>query len=296
MTPLLLLASLPALAGDLTVDWTAGPQTFHLEALLGTPQGYRLYGTNNIDARVVVTGMVVELSCTGTPSARGTDVGCIIGSVDLGGTAFQGEEDKLEAILAEYDQKLVGARIDIDFGADGRVRTVDLEGLGKGQSRDAQIQEGLRQLFRRVISVFDWQLPKKGEDPGKIWKYSGLPLLFELPSRSGTSGATVLKLHTLAPEGADLRIDSEGRGSVADQDQIEYAGSAGVSVVGGGSLWLDPATHGIRYAEQSMNGILTQAIQSGAGTAYYAMDAWVVRTSEAGVQDLPASVLVKRGG
>lgn len=219
----LLVLSASALAGDLNFQWSA-PVPLHAEVVIDTPWIVTLLGTEDIDARATQTQVALDILCKGAPTKRGWAVDCDIESARLGGLAVPGEQEKLDKILAEYGTLLDAASIELEIAADGRITSVDLEGVTRPDARHADVVESMRQLVRRALAPLDLQLPKDGLDPGKPWKQTGTPLALEMIvnvanetwstlSGTGVAGGAALKTRTDGRDGAVVKLLTEGTGT-----------------------------------------------------------------------------------
>lgn len=284
MLPALLLLALPAWAGELVPRWDA-PVRFHAEALLKTPNGYRYLGRQNVQASVRSHEIAVDLSCGPADAAR--QVLCTLDRVDLGGAAFTGDQEDLDAILVEYEALLLGQQLQVSVATDGRIVQVDLEGVSKQDDRMAEIHETLRQLLRRVLTPLDLGLPRKGDPKGGTWRQKGTPMLFQLMTAYGTAGGSVMR-HTLeSQEGDRALISSAGHGNLATGLDFEVGAGELVNMIGVGEGSFDLATGQIAWRRVSVTGELTaESIQLG-DPMVYALSAWAGRIGADGTIEVP---------
>ena len=169
------LASPTAQAQELVIRWGEHDSVqYHLQSQISTPRGFRVYGAVNIDARLVALTSSMDTTCTSSPLGRGWALDCVIDEVSLQGAGFDGEEDKLAAILQEYEVALSKATIQIQVRSDGHFKAVDLEGPTKENKRKSYMHEQMRQIVRRTVSPLSIGTPKGGTDPGKKWKHRGI--------------------------------------------------------------------------------------------------------------------------
>lgn len=287
LLPLLVLtvALAPAAwAGDLVPRWDQ-PVRYHAEAQVQTPNGYRYLGRYNVEAVVLTHELSVDLACVPTPEAGRVD--CTLERVELGGQARASDEQAHAAILTEYQQALQGQVAQVYVSADGRIGTIDLEGVGKEDDRQAQIHETLRQLLRRVLAPLDLGMPRKGDPKSGTWRQKGTPLLFQLLTDYGTAGGSVMK-HTLTGrEGSLALIESEGRGNLSTGLDFELNASQMVNMVGGGTGAFDTSTGQLAWRTLAVSGELTtESIQYG-DPVVYGLAAWVGRIGPDGVVQTP---------
>lgn len=145
------------------------------------------------------------------------------------------------AILAELDAKLTGAAIQLQVADDGRVTSIDLEGLEKDTDRGQYIQETLRQVLSRVSAGFDMKMQKFNQlHEGKWIEYRSRLMTMPLPAKSTATQSNSTVIHYLSLYKGQVMVQSIGRGLV------------GVPPLGGG-------------AEQAL---VSQQDTSAASTAY----------------------------
>lgn len=220
----ILALSTSALAGDLAVRWDA-PVAFHAEAVIDTPRVVTLVAAEDREARAIQLQVAFDLDCAGAPARKGWDVTCEVANTRLAGTAVPSEQARLDAVLAEYTGLLDAGTVEVAVAPDGRLTSVDLEGVSKKDARQADAQEALRQIVRRAISPLDAQLPKDGVDPGKAWRQTGTPLALEMlidvqgeslaaMSGTGVAGGADLKTRVASRDGAVANLETTGTGTI----------------------------------------------------------------------------------
>ncbi|MCB9776948.1 MAG: hypothetical protein H6742_00115 [Alphaproteobacteria bacterium] len=273
---LLLLSSLAvaAAAPVLVSDW-GGTVRYHHEALVSTPESFLYLGVKNLDARAVRHEIALDTTCTGVPASRGWNVECTLDRVALAGAAYPGDQDDLDAILAEYGRLMTGQVVQLVVSDDGRITTVDLEGVGKQDDRMAEIHEAQRQLLRRAFAPLDLGLPRKGVAKARGWKQKGQPLMFELMTAYGTAGGSTMG-HELGDEqGGGVVITSFGRGNVGTGLDFELGAGQMINLIGAGTARFSADDGRVLWREITVTGEYTaQSIQVGDITAY-GLAAWV---------------------
>ena len=90
---------------------------------------------------------------------------------------------------------------------DGRLRSVDLEGVVKRNTRTVDMHETLRLVLTRAFSILDLQLPVKGDDKGKAWRQSGSRVA-EFPSNKGSFGLVEIDSVVKEVTGNKVTIES----------------------------------------------------------------------------------------
>ena len=125
-----------------------------------------------------------------------------------------GDEGVLPVILAEMDEKLSVAELQVVIRRDGRLRLVDLENVSQRNRRISQMHENMRLVLARAIAGFDLQLPKKADREFGAWpQYSSE--LMKLPSSIGSIGAVELAHGVKEANDGLLPIVSSGRGTMS---------------------------------------------------------------------------------
>lgn len=279
-----LLALGTALAGDLVLDWTQ-PLRYFSEVRVGLPNGYPFIG-RTVDGTARALELRAELSCAGRWSGEIQAVDCRPADLRLRMEGLSTDQREIAAIEAEYQAELAGALWQVQIGADGRFRTVDLEGVGKADDRQATIHENLRQIARRLLTPLELGMPRKGEAPKGRWKQAGSPLLFQLFTAWGSSGGATMIHRIVRQEGGEARIESEGRAVMATNLDREVGAGQSVSLVGGGSARVDLANRRILWRQVAVNGELTvSSIQPGL-PEYYDLVGWAGLLREDGQVEL----------
>ncbi len=280
LIPLLVVSSSAHAQAPLVPRWDQ-PVRYHAEAAVSTPNGMLVLGVANLEAAARTHEMMAELSCTGAPDGAGWEVICTLDQIRFSGQAFHGDQADLDAILAEYEAMLKGKHLQLSVAKDGRITTVDLEGVERVDERTGRILEHQRQLMRRLVAPLDLGLPKKGE-LADSWKQKGTPLLYELMTAYGTSGGRVMKHKLEGTDGDVVTISTFGRANVATGIDREVAVSEIVNLVGGGMGRFDTASGQLLWREVSVTGELTaESVQLG-DVNVYALAAWMGRVEADG--------------
>jgi hypothetical protein len=293
-TSLFLLSFGTAGAQSLQVNWST-PARYQLQSQISTPRGFRVYGEENLDARLLGLRTSFELSCESSVLGRGWEVDCVIDEVGLVGSSIEGEEQSLSLILEEFQSLMQGAMIQIQIRGDGKIKAVDLEGPPKDTKRQAYMHEQMRQILRRTVSPLDMQTPKGGEDPGKKWKMKGMHLGFELMSTFGTAGGTRYEYTVDEWTGAEAFMIGSGRGTVGtnlemdagsgtDGDGNVYGSSSNpsISMIVVSQMRFDSSTGTILYSELNASGESTAQSMNVGATARYAFAGFAGRIYDDG--------------
>jgi hypothetical protein len=273
---LALIASMAAsAAGPLTPQWGAAPVRLHFEMAMHTQSVIRYYSSQNDDARVADHLVSLNTTCVASPGRRGWLAKCELDDVRLGGIAYPGDQESLNAILLEWEEVLNSSYVQLEIEEDGRILGLDLEGPSKADERQAAIHETMRLLMRRVFTVLDVQAPKDGALPSGDWKQKGSPLAFELFSSTGTAGGASLK-HTpgIAADGR-LPFESAGRGNVATGANLDADAGAVVNIRSGANGRFDLSTGLLQWCELSVGGELAGGLTASDATSYWSVYSWV---------------------
>ncbi len=282
MSTVLWFAAFSSLASAQSLEWKwdpAQPVTFHAETFINTPVGAHFRAAANVDARALTVAIASELSCVGTPEKRGNAVVCTITDIAMQGRAFQGEQEKLDAVLGSYATSMSGARIEMRIRPDGHIMGLEIEGIETDISQSREALEHMRQLSRKIMAPLSISMPKEG-DGSKPWKHKGLPLFFELITTSGTTGGVVLKYRSEgeAP-GGGVFVVGEGHGNLGSQNQTSGATTAGaLNMVGASQTRFDTSAGLPLYSEVSVTGEPNAANANIVSGTRYALAAWIGRS------------------
>ena len=284
MLSLLLAASLTAQAQDFAFQWPEAESRYHFESLIAFPKGLTFYAVQNVEGRVLQFGIAGDLVCTASPGPKFSKVVCQLDDVLLEGQPIRGDEKQVPVVMKEYGDLLSEARVELEVNPDGRVRTFDLEGFPKGTQRENDISETLRQVLRRALSPLDVMAPKDGVDPGKAWKHKGLPMGFELFTKTGTTGGVLLKYETVDDVAGRKVFEGGGRGNVSTNAEADAGGQGAVNLNGYSFTTVDPVAHQLAYSEIVVEGILSARAAAGAVNQdiHYALRTWVGRVNADG--------------
>ncbi len=265
MTPIALALALSgqAQATELVyapVDHSA----YRLQVALSTPYGTTWLAQENVNARSWKVGASLVIDC----DHEGANTRCEVLRASFIGAAPETGQADLDRILEEYARLLVGSSIQVEWMGQGRVRSIDLEGVPKGTQREALVQEYLRMLVSRAFSPLELELPKGGDDKGKAWKQKGQPLALRLVDVTGTSGGVKLLHEVIGEEDGKIVINTAGEGIVQSGFSIEQGANQTVSMMMSGQAQFDPALGLLVYNKEIVQGVYTaQAGKVGQGLA-----------------------------
>ncbi len=231
---MLALALIAGVADAEPIAWGWQPGqvvAYHVEVTRERDDGDWHLAVHNLEARAVQTNLAVDMSCqVADVLKKGWSIQCGFHNVSVSGIAFGDEQDKLSAIFDEYEQNLEGAVGTFQMSRVGRITSFDLHAFESDSERESQVLDAMRMLMLRPFAQLELELPKSGDDKGKPWKQGGSPIITQLRTSYGTSGAVVIKHSVESREGTVTQIGTEGRGTVAYGLAVESDGTKTISV------------------------------------------------------------------
>ena len=263
----------------MNLDWSEKTVRYHAEVLIQHFNPIELLAIQNLNVRATTLMASSDMSCTGAALKKGWSLVCSIDTIALqGAPQYADDADALNAILLEYGSMLTGATLQIELGVDGRIKVVDLEGVDKADERQREIHEKLRLIMRRMVAPLDLQLPKKGEaESGDSWKHKNSAIAFEIFSKYGTLGGSVLKYSVLSDGPEEVVLTSEGHGNIGlSNSGATYGFSEGSSSSEGSS-----GTSSTGYASTSVTSTLYNVVAQTAGRFDVAAGQWAYMVSTA---------------
>jgi hypothetical protein len=142
------------------------------------------------------------------------------------GSTYEQRREHVREILAEVDQKLTGAAMQLQVDDAGRVTAIDLEGLTPSNQRETAMAETLRQVMSRVIVGFDLRLQKWHMLEEGFWtEYS--PKIMSMPASGVLGSASMgnsMMIHRLDRVDGHLIVESRGKGLIATRASSDEAG------------------------------------------------------------------------
>ena len=242
---------------------------FLLIADVNAPEFLWFQAELNHQARVFNWRTNLVVDCSGEAAGKKAHyVSCKIEDVSIQAQPLPGDTEAMAPVLEDLDQKLTGAMLNLELTNDGRVRSVDLEGINRRHRRLNQIVETMRLVLTRSVAVLDLQLPKKGTDGGSGQWVQKQTLVTAFPSSLGTLGSvkTVHEIKTddgdsivLATSGKGLAgsgrtIQVNGQEQVANMYDVQYAGEATFDLKDGSLLAREYQMRGTPTASSEMSG------------------------------------------
>jgi len=258
-----------ASAQELSYSWEPGEMMhYRLQAYVKAPRVLRFYASENLDARVVELTMGLELDCVADePGRRKQDWSCGVHRIQLGGMAFEGEQDKLDSIFREYTDILSKATVELEWTLRGQLKTVDIEGFSKRNDREQIRYEYLRLLIMRAVAALELEAPKNA-NASKKWRQKGSPLGMRLPTRFGTAGGVRLEHEVTTFDAHKISVQSVGRGTVSSGQSIESGVDNAVNISLLGNAIFDAKRGVLLRNELNVQGALNTS-SSGATDGFY---------------------------
>ena len=249
----LALAAGVASAQPLAWSWdTSQPVHYHAEITRERYDGDWHVAVQNLEARAHVTNLALDMSCGVVDVLKkGWAMECSFHNVVVSGTAFSGEQDKLNTIFEEYVGYMNQASGVFEMSRTGRIKSFDIHTFESSSERESQVIDAMRMLMVRPFALLELELPKSGDDKGKAWKQGGSPLLTQLRSSYGTAGAVIINHSVESSEGTLVQIGTEGRGTVAYGLAVESDGTKNIALDLAGAASFDNAM-GVLVARDSM--------------------------------------------
>lgn len=203
-------------AGLPTWTWKAGtPYLYHMETEIRLPSGQTLYALNNTEARALRVHIALDTTCIPKAVGKNTELTCTLQHIHWSGDAFSAEQDKLDKLLAEYDERVKPATVVLLLGQDGRLKEFDVQGLQRKDMRSGEINELMRIYLLRVYSILHLPLPNDAKDFTRGWKDPDALKLISLITLDGTVGSVELMHKDDGMTVGLQQISSEARGTVA---------------------------------------------------------------------------------
>lgn len=237
-----LLFSSPAVAAESDVDgevivygdpfrrWDGTRWAITTEMVLPSPM--TLAKNENVAFRTMAMQLRGVLLCEldGSLGKRKMEINCTIESVGLQAAAIEKKHLRVGEVLDEIDDKLSGARLQMQVSADGRVTNVDLEGVAEARNaRERAIQETLRMVVYRLVVGYDLKLRKGGlVFQERQWTEYHSPLM-TMPSSTRSTG-TSLVVHQMHDYRGYWTVQTKGSGLLKEGDLSLQAKLDGVTI------------------------------------------------------------------
>ncbi len=264
-----------AAAEGLQWTWDA-PLRYYLEADVNYPTRITLQAENNIQSRVWASTTRVVTTCApyGEPAKRSLEVRCAIDDIAFAAVPQDVDAENLVTVLDETEKMLQGAYVQLEFGYDGRIRAIDLEGFSTKNVNDRvrETQETTRVILIRAFAALDLELPKEGRDGGEPWEQQGA-LALGFPSLRGSIGSAPVTIQVARESGSLVTLLTRGGGVVGPGETMVTTGQPmnqyDLKITG--SATFDTAKHALVARQYTVHGDLTPSslqAQGGTGVPY----------------------------
>ncbi len=202
-------------------SWAHGVEhQWYIEAEVHLPGFIWFAAEHNKEARVTSYQVRMLTTCAlALEEKKSYQLDCMIDDIGLRAATLSPDQAQLPEILEELDTKLTGAPLQLTLRKDGRLRSLDLEGMERDNLRTGRIQENTRLVLYRVMAGFDLQLPRKGYARYPSWAQTDSVLMWS-PSAVGTLGSTEFVHQVVERKGDLVIIQTLGRGMVVPGDQM----------------------------------------------------------------------------
>lgn len=276
----MLLALLtPALAGAIPAwHWPPGEvQRFHIETELVTPRGVRYNAAENIDARAGIVKIRADTACTAKPDGKGNIVTCTFAYIDMKAQPQMPDEaPKLDKIMEEWTVDLAGTTVELELGADGRLKYFDTKAKRvQTTQREGYNLEQQRILLQRVFAPLDFPITTDDKDWVRGWSQKSPSALMVLQTISGTVGAVEMKHKHIDDQDGMPVIETTARatlsagaavdaGSGGRQIDVKLAGQTIFDATRGMMMWRDFVIDGRLTVSSQLAGDSREYSQVGA--------------------------------
>ncbi len=123
------------------------------------------------------------------------------------------DREGLREILDEWDRRLVGASLELEFHRDGRLRAFDLVDVrrDKRNQRSREMELAMRLVAERAVVGLELSLPERDPPPAEGWP--GKPLrLLAVPSNHGTLGGAEVVSRVKEQRGDEVVVEMSASG------------------------------------------------------------------------------------
>lgn len=227
------LAMAPGAHASTGLEWQwpdGAVHSWHVVADVVVPSLIEFRALNNTNVRVGRFRIEVLLRCVKDRDLgkAAFDLRCFVDDVALQGAPVAPEKGRLLPVLDEFDAHYRGSWLRVALGADGRVRTVGLEGFDDRIRRYREIETVMRLVAVRAVAGLDLQLPKGGDDEGVAWRMTK-SLAMAFVSDVGTVGSLDGASRVAKVDGDVVIVESSGRGTFGSGEEVNAGGGAQIA-------------------------------------------------------------------
>ncbi|MCA9569399.1 MAG: hypothetical protein KC656_16240 [Myxococcales bacterium] len=222
----MLLLTTAALAGDIAWSWDEGVQhRYHIVNKVELSEVFWMRSETNEERRAIGWTSEWDLLCTGKgPESKKTFlVSCQIDQLRIEAVPnAQSDIGDLQGILDEWDDRLVGASVNLTVHGSGHITDIELEDVKRDHQNDRsrEMVVSMRMFVERAVAGLEVSLPKNGEPVEGGWP-AKVPRLLSVPSSVGTVGGADVISKLTEQKGDLVTIETayEGvRGPAVDTD------------------------------------------------------------------------------
>jgi len=260
---------LDGLAWQWNTDGTT--RSFYIESVILYDSPVQLNGKRNLEVRMGQIELKLVTSCVSLMDGkRRWEHTCTIDDIGLIGTGVTKRENmQVPKLLAEIDEELTGATVQVRQRLSGRIVGVDLQGVDKSNRELSNTHLVLRDMVRQAYSGLDLEFSKIATD--NIWVQPTSRMVEFAGNHSSVAIA-----HRIADEGdGKAVITSFGKGSVNREISGGIATGFDMKVTGD-ALW-DSNEGTILYRSWKVIGVQRQAIGA---TSPIANTGWIAVLEE----------------
>lgn len=214
---------------------------WHVRTQLGLSSPYLLYDYSSHEMEPIALDLDFVMSCLKTWRRNKTrqEVDCTIDDLAIRAASWRLREPYGDEILAYFDERLTGSRLQLLVADDGRVVGIDLEGFDEDNDRQKAIFQQARMLLDRAVAGFNLRLPPRSAIRLGQWvEYN--PTLFAIPYVPPQSRRSQLEarapavyntlggsriIHQLDPYKGHQVVQSVGEGTISlggEEDNENY--------------------------------------------------------------------------
>lgn len=280
MSTLLVLSSLAGAAVP-AYKWTPGETVrFYLESELYWAAGLKAAARTNVDTRMRDLVIRAEVDCKVAARGKSAELDCSLPWLDLTGQPIADRQERLDTVLADWEEFTKKVEIIVLIGPDGKVREFDVNGLPSNNIREGQLGEQMRAFLRSAFAPLDLVLTTDEKDWVRGWERKDLGLMFQLPVPDGTAGAGTFKANHVEDRLGLALVSTAGRATVAPSQAVESSANGGlIDLRVGGEAWIDPATGQLLYSGFTTDGRRTASASTGTGDQYIAQNSGMQRVA-----------------
>jgi hypothetical protein len=290
----LLLAADAQAASGLEWKWEAGQtRRFLVRSAVEIPEPIDFLGKLNSDARISKFTLTMVLNCA-AETALGKSawlLRCDIDAAGLQALPLPAHVGQVGPIAEQWADVLQDeAWLQIVQRTDGKLKSVDLEGVDKSNDRFQRVAEWMRQMCLRAVAPLDIHLPRKGELEGDAWfQTSGMAIA--APSFTGGIGAVRWTHQIQSTDGAVLAWVDRADGTIQPGGESVDSSLMTLAMTLDGSARFDTALGALVESQYYAAGQATSSsAQSEAGrNARYVQTSYLQLLVDGVVPMVPAS-------